>query len=853
MTQATGDTSVKSVVTETLNSATAAAPATPASITQSVPDVVGQNIPIWHQTIDAGLNPAGAFASAVGLRAYLGKESVQDTLGRWSGKAPADTPAPTPEVAPDPPKPPAPAPEVAKAGGEFEEGMADKWLQNGADTKSMPKGPHEVTAHIPEDAVDAGAKPDAGDAANKNAGKTAAQKAATKEIGDEAAKQTAKNTAKILSEKVAESGLRAGVKEGGKLAAKQAFKLGASAALRVGALGLIGTPVLAAAITVALWALDPEQRRFVNGLISEIMGPGVAPAVDAKPWNTRNGQTEDRTDFLPLTSDGNRDPSIIKMDKGMINANNSAFRYHPDDVWPTSAPRITTTSDFSSVTADATALARHIADLKAAVTNAYQQHGSEPSVARLWAKIKPQLEKLEELQSTIVPTVSRGLMDGAVNANNFYQTFREVNLRNRMEINNSTSGLIPFTANNINQGNMSDLTGELKAALADMDRTSKSLGGAADNFVITAPAPVADTSTVRTPDRPVQPAVPLTPAAPITPTGLVPPAKDAKDLASTLANMMPRQMPGGMSPMGGGSPMQGGLPQGLTNPASALKPPETTKPSGLSEDALKKALEDKKNRSALFDPEKKKDPNEKPVDGAPKPADPKPGPFAQPVGVINGPKGPTDPASNFTDVKGKRYKFDTPKLANFVHNLTATDSAGHKTIQQAASEAGFHLPKPGDDIGKPISPAELKPGDVVMGPNNQNAVFLEDDHGKGMVLTEQNEVKTLKDFLPNGLTGDHVGLFHLQDDGSPAPAQQPPAGQTTAVSASVPPAAAQPAPVADAPAAPAQPAAPAAAPTASQPAAPAGSPNTGDTNPGVQPGTSVNTAGMNPSSVPSGN
>lgn len=64
----------------------------------------------------------------------------------------------------------------------------------------------------------------------------------------------------------------------------------------------------------------------------------------------------------------------------------------------------------------------------------------------------------------------------------------------------------------------------------------------------------------------------------------------------------------------------------------------------------------------------------------------------------------------------------------------------------------------------------------MMGPNNQNAVFLEDDRGKGMVLTEQDEVKALKDFLPNGLTGDHVGLFHLQDDGSPATVLQPPPG-----------------------------------------------------------------------------
>lgn len=628
----------------------------------------------------------------------------------------------------------------------------------------------------------------------------AAQPAAT--ASEDAAKTSARSLGKALAEKAAARSALAA--EGGRLAARQGAKLAVGAALRVGALGLVGVPVLGAAITVALWALDPEQRRFVNGLISEIMGPGVAPAVDAKPWNTRNGQTEDRTDFLPLTSDGNRDPSIIKMDKGMIRANNSAFRYHPDDVWPTSAPRIATTSDFSSVTADATALARHIADLKAAVTNAYQQHGSEPSVARLWAKIKPQLEKLEELGSTIVPTVSRGLMDGAVNANTFYQKFREVNLRNRMEINNTTSGLIPFRPNHINEANMSDLTGELKAALADMDRTSKSLAGAADNFVITAPTPPPTTTTSTTPVQHDAPPV-------VTPTPLNAPgleqAREAQQAKDALTDAITSAARGGipqipMPQMPGMPQMPTGMPQGLTNPASALKPPETTKPAGLSEDALKKALEDKKNRSALFDPEKKKDPNEK-VDGAPKPADPKTGPFAQPVGVVSGPKGPTDPASNFTEVKGKRYKFDTPKLANFVHNLAATDSAGHKTIQQAASEAGFHLPKPGDDIGKPISPAELKPGDVVMGPNNQNAVFLEDDHGKGMVLTEQNEVKTLKDFLPNGLTGDHVGMFHLQDDGTPAPAQQPPAGQTTAVSASAPTAAdipAAPVPAAPAPA-----------------------------------------------------
>lgn len=584
----------------------------------------------------------------------------------------------------------------------------------------------------------------------------------------DAAKTSARSLGKALTEKVAaRTGFAAA---GGRIAAHQGAKIAVGAALRVGALGLIGTPVLGAAIAVVLWALDPDQRNFVNGLISEIMGPGVAPALDTPP-------SPPRTHFLPLTNDGNRDPSIVKMDKGMVHANDSAFRYHPDDVWPTSAPRIAMTSDFSSVMADATALARHIGDLKAAITNAYQQHGSEPSVARLWQKIKPQLDKFDKLAGTIVPAMSRGLMDGAVNANNFYQKFREVNLRNRQEINNSTSGLIPFRANHVNEGNVSDLTGELKAALADMDRTSKALAGAADNFVITAPDPATTTDATST--TPAQPATPH-PTQSVIPTPLNSPgleqAREAQQAKDALTDALAGAARGGTPqiPM----PQMGGMPMpGMPNPASAIKPPETTKPAGLNEDALKKALEDKRNRSALFDPEKKKDPNEKP-DGAPKPVEPKPGSFAQPVGAVNGPKGPTDPASNFTDVKGKRYKFDTPKLANFVHNLTASDGAGHKTIQQAADEAGFKVPAPGQDIGRPISPAELKPGDVVMGPNNQNAVFLLDDNGKGMVVTEQNEVKSLNDFLPNGLTTDHVGLFHLQDDGTPAPA--PPADQPVA-------------------------------------------------------------------------
>ncbi|MGC7260164.1 hypothetical protein RBA10_22510, partial [Mycobacteroides abscessus subsp. abscessus] len=76
---------------------------------------------------------------------------------------------------------------------------------------------------------------------------------------------------------------------------------------------------------------------------------------------------------------------------------------------------------------------------------------------------------------------------------------------------------------------MSDLTSELKAAVAEMDRTSKSLATAADNVVITAPNPPTTTSTT-----PVQAAAPPPPV--VTPTPLNSPgleqareAQQAKD------------------------------------------------------------------------------------------------------------------------------------------------------------------------------------------------------------------------------------------------------------------------------------------------------------------------------------
>lgn len=82
----------------------------------------------------------------------------------------------------------------------------------------------------------------------------------------------------------------------------------------------------------------------------------------------------------------------------------------------------------------------HLVD---SVTSIYQSQANEPYVVQSWANTKPGVEALGD-QSTMLPTIASQLMAGANSANNAYQAFRGVNLKNRQEINNSTSGLIPF-------------------------------------------------------------------------------------------------------------------------------------------------------------------------------------------------------------------------------------------------------------------------------------------------------------------------------------------------------------------------------------------------------------------------
>jgi hypothetical protein len=782
----------------------------PAELT-SLPPVSGGQSDVFGDVLRAGLDPAGAFGSAFALHRAVGNPAINDTLGRWAGRTPeSGAPQTAPQTSLDGsagspmdgnPTVQAPAP-----------GQPDPAATPDPATTPDPAATPDPVTQPAATTPDPGATPDPAAKPTPAPGAAAAPEASSA-AGEEAAREAKRSMGRIF----AEDGLKAAAREGGVLAAKRGAALGsrlaASTLLRLGALSV---PGLGTGITVALWFIDTDGRKAFNNLIASVIGGGSeAPAIDAAP-------EPPRTHFLPLTHDGNRDSVIEKKDHGMYRTNTAAFGYNPDDVWPTADPAVQTTSDFADVAHRVNAFNTKLTQVVEDLTNAYQSAPDEQYVVHSWAATKPGVDALAEFQSSQLPAIGTQLMSGATSANNAYQAFRDVNLKNRQEINNSTSGLIPFTANHVNEGHMSDSTGELKTAVDDMGRAASTLASAADVFTIKPNRTNADTTSSVEPDQPAPAAPPADPLPTPMPggPGALPPAAaaptaddPAKDLASLLRN-------GGL-PQGGfpGGGMPGGMPQipglgGMPQMPGGLGGPKglgDDKP--IDKDALQKAIDDKNKPSddAKKAPGDPVLPNQAPPIGGPAaPADHKGQPAeATPAG---------NPASNTTDIGGRKWTFDNPKLAALAHNLTGTDGAGHKSVAQAASEAGFKLPPPGQDVGENVPVDQIKPGDVIMGSNNHNGVFLGVVDGQAMALTESGEVKPLSEVAQ--FDGPHQGFFRLADDGAP-PAGAAPV-QTASVAAPAPP----PAPIPPAPAA-------------------------GD--PGVLPGQATGTPGLNPGQVPPNN
>lgn len=717
----------------------------PPSMSAPQYDVPGGHANVLDDVMRAGLDPVGAFGAAAGLHRLVGWDPVNRTLNSVAnpGAAVHEPPQTAPQTSLD---------------GSAPSPMDDKTTPHNVSDKGAKADAKAGKAAGPKGA------PSGASTAARDTGR-AAGKAAAKDAQHQLGKAMAKNALVTAAKKTA-SGLAAN------RGAALAGKLAAQAALRAGAMSI---PGLGIGLTAALWVLDSGERRAVNNLISSMFGPGAAPELDAAP-------EPPRTHFLPLTHDGNRDPAIVRMDQGMVRTNEAAFRFHPDDVWPAS-PRIETTSDFAGVATKINGLSAKVGGLAESIQAAYTAAAAdEPYLQRLWAQAKPGVAALDGLKDTVLPAIGRQLMAGAGNANDAYQALREVNRANRVEINNSTSGLIPFRANHVDEGKMGDSTEQLRSAVAAMDRTAQVLASAADPFTIAdrsaVAGPVGQSSGVQQPEPAPAPAVLSTAEAPAAPPvpGADKPDLGAKDLASLLRNGMPGMpmMPGGMgmptmpSMPGLGSGMPGGLGSAIPRPNEGLL-------ARGAQDPLKKALDDQlKDKAEKADEKAAKKPGDGPLGtpvagsgaGAAQPAAHKPGPGLGAPGTPGGPPG----AANTTEIGGKKWTFDNPKSAALAHNLSGTDGSSHKSLRQAAAEAGYRLPPPGQDIGTPVAGGEIKPGDVVMGANNQNAHYLGEQDGKAMVITERGELKPLDEVAK--FAGPHEGIFRLADDGAPAPEEQ---------------------------------------------------------------------------------
>ncbi|WP_131804294.1 hypothetical protein [Mycobacteroides abscessus] len=311
-------------------------------------------------------------------------------------------------------------------------------------------------------------------------------------------------------------------------------------------------------------------------------------------------------------------------------------------------------------------------------------------------------------------------------------------------------------------------------------------------------APAGTTPEKKVTETPAKPAA-VTPAA-VTPAAQTPtktetPQKsndDISKLLSQLGNKAQTATPTS-NPLGTGSGLGGGSPlgsQGLGGNTGQGTPLSSSKPDTSEKKDEGKKLDDKKLG------ERKNDDKEKKLDdkslSTPKPeqakaavpaAEAKPG--AVPAATVPAPgaAAPTSAQQNAAhaaaapeqnrevDVKGQKTTFPDVKTAKLASLLAAADPTHPLSLTDAAAQAGLTPPVPGQDPGKQVSPAEAKPGDIMVA-DGKNFMLLGD--GKFYDLTEYKIVSASE--LPQTM-GDRAGYFRLVD---PAPGQAAPAADAAA-------------------------------------------------------------------------
>jgi hypothetical protein len=565
--------------------------------------------------------------------------------------------------------------------------------------------------------------------------------------------------------------------------------------------------VLGAVMLAGTWLFDDSMRRVFNNLTGKLFGVNNSPALDAPP-------EPPRTFFLPLTHDGDRDSVIDTKDKEMVVLNDAAFAFDPDKVWHPTAPVIETTPTFEQSTLAFQELAKRAIAEREALESTLRKYRGEQAVDRVAESLKSTVASLDTFGATIMPAVTQLVSDHAVATNNLYLELRDANNASRQEIANSGAGLLPWTSD-VDASKMGQLENSYTTYVTDQDKRNSAVekafadwtppqSGSSTGRLSGIDIPGANGGGAYTPRPGAQPVLPKSPSDPV-PIKTNPPGEKSgpskDDVLGALRDMGASATPspnatdpfkqagmGMQNPFGAGmqNPFAAGMgmqnPFGQTGMGAGLNPAATqptntagkTDPAKLESklrDLLNRGQNSKDAKDTVAENEANK--TEVPAEEAGAPevvAAPAPGPAqpAQPVsaeeivstalGVDSPAKGAQpDPATSKTaEVAGRIIEFEDPKSARMAEIMQPKDGSAPPTVQEAAAEAGFTLPPAGQPIGEVVPTADLRPGDLIMGDDNRNGLYL----GDGKVLTG-GEVRSVADVA--NFTGDGHGIFRLDE------------------------------------------------------------------------------------------